>query len=161
MIRFFSIPLFCSLLLSSAGSVSANCKTSPNDAAWPSTDEWHTLNQTIQGVLIKTAPAASSCYLGNLFDTPTNCTTVANHWTWASYHLNWPESIDYPIYANNSYLPPGATGYAKDRGCQFGGLSQYVVNATTETQIATAMKWASQRNICIVIKGTGHDLNGR
>ncbi|EHL02075.1 putative 6-hydroxy-D-nicotine oxidase [Glarea lozoyensis 74030] len=37
----------------------------------------------------------------------------------------------------------------------------YVVNATTEAQIAVAAAWASERNIRLVIKGTGHDLNGR
>ncbi|KAJ6095476.1 FAD-binding type 2 [Penicillium sp. IBT 16267x] len=28
-------------------------------------------------------------------------------------------------------------------------------------QIATAMRWASQRNIRTIVLGTGHDLNGR
>lgn len=65
------------------------------------------------------------------------------------------------MYANNSCLPQGATGYTKDRGCEIGGLPQYIVNATTERQIATALKWASHKNIRVVVKGTGHDLNGR
>jgi FAD/FMN-containing dehydrogenase len=40
-------------------------------------------------------------------------------------------------------------------------MPQYIVNATTEEQIATALNWAATRNIRVVVKGTGHDLNGR
>ncbi|KAF5520059.1 FAD-linked oxidoreductase apf9 [Colletotrichum aenigma] len=50
-------------------------------------------------------------------------------------------------------------GY-KNQGCTLGGLPEYIVNATSADQVATAMKWASDRNIRIIAKGTGHDLNG-
>jgi len=40
-------------------------------------------------------------------------------------------------------------------------LPQYIVNATEEVDVAAAMKWAVERNVRIVVKGTGHDLNGR
>jgi len=40
-------------------------------------------------------------------------------------------------------------------------LPQYIVNATEEGDVAAAMKWAVERNVRIVVKGTGHDLNGR
>ncbi|KXG54331.1 FAD-binding, type 2 [Penicillium griseofulvum] len=159
MIPFSLQAIFAHLLVVVAAS--GSCKTSPDDSSWPSANEWQALNQSIQGTLIKTAPAASSCYPGNPFGSSENCTVVKNHWTYASYHSSWPESVDYPIYANNSCLPQGATGYTKDRGCEIGGLPRYIVNATTEMQIATAMKWASHRNIRVVVKGTGHDLNGR
>ncbi|USW50384.1 Putative FAD linked oxidase, FAD-binding, type PCMH, subdomain 2 [Septoria linicola] len=45
------------------------------------------------------------------------------------------------------------------RACQLGGLPSYIVNATSPEQVATAAKWAAERNIRIVIKGTGHDLS--
>lgn len=159
MLSFTLQAIFANLFLTVAAS--ASCKSSPNDSSWPSANEWRALNQSIQGTLIKTTPAASSCYPGNPFGSKENCTDVKSHWNYASYHSTWPESIDYPMYANNSCLPQGATGYTKDRGCEIGGLPQYIVNATTERQIATALKWASHKNIRVVVKGTGHDLNGR
>ncbi|KAL1964507.1 hypothetical protein VTN77DRAFT_6933 [Rasamsonia byssochlamydoides] len=131
------------------------------DTTWPSAEDWNALNQSIQGVLIRTTPAASACYHGNPFDVPQACKEVKENWALASYQAQLPEGIDYPIYGNNSCLPPGATGYTEGKGCEIGGSPQYVVNATTEQQVATAMLWASQRNIRIVVKGTGHDLNGR
>lgn len=42
-----------------------------------------------------------------------------------------------------------------------GGYPQFVVNTTSAEDIAYSMKWAAERNIRIVVKGTGHELNGR
>ncbi|EKG19803.1 FAD linked oxidase [Macrophomina phaseolina MS6] len=139
----------------------ASCKTTPHDAAWPTNEEWAELNKTIDGTLLRTVPAASSCWPGNPFDSPISCDVVKGNWTSGVFHAALPESIDYPLYANNSCLPPGASGYDESKGCDLGGLPEYIVNATTEQHVATAMKWASQRNIRITVKGTGHDMNGR
>lgn len=140
---------------------SAKCKTSPHDSNWPSIEEWSSLNQSIQGTLLKTAPAASACYPGNPFGSPHKCSDVKSHWSYAAYQSAWPESNDYSIWNNNSCVPPGVSGYNKDKGCSVGGLPQYIVNATTEHQVATAMKWASEKDIRVVIKSTGHELSGR
>ncbi|GIJ91039.1 hypothetical protein Asppvi_010004 [Aspergillus pseudoviridinutans] len=157
-----SFRVFTSLLaLASAVRAKSHCKLSPLDAGWPSTEEWAALNASIQGTLIKTAPAASSCYPGNPFGSAENCTIVEKYWSYAAYHSAWPESVDYSIYTNNSCVPPGVAGYTEGRGCSIGALPQYIVNATTEEQVAKAMRWASERDIRIVVKGTGHDLSGR
>lgn len=137
------------------------CKLNPGDPDWPKNAEWEALNSSIDGKLLRTVPVASSCWPGNPFGSQVACDTVKTDWSDALWHALFPESIDYPIYTNNSCLPAGATGYIDNRGCTIGGLPQFIVNATTEDQIATAMKWAAARNIRIVIKGTGHDLSGR
>ncbi|TGO08983.1 hypothetical protein BTUL_0184g00300 [Botrytis tulipae] len=92
-----------------------------------------------------------------------NCLSAVDvcNWALASWQANTSEGIDYPIYTNNSCLPTDVAGYQVGKNCEIGGSPIYVVNATTEDQIATAMKWATERDIRIVIKGTGHDLNGR
>ncbi|KAL4812432.1 hypothetical protein BDW67DRAFT_178754 [Aspergillus spinulosporus] len=120
----------------------AACKLTPHDAAWPSEEEWNALNATLDGTLIRTAPAASSCYPENPFNAPTNCTEVTAHWSYAAYHAAWPESIDYSIFTDHACLPPTVDGY-------------------NEAQIGVAMKWADDRNIRVVVKGTGHDMSGR
>lgn len=106
-------------------------------------------------------PAASSCYHGNPLGSTIDCQDVSAGWGSGTWHSLQPESVDYPLYANNSCLPEQASGYSAERGCAIGGLAQYIVNATAEEHIATAMKWASERNIRITVKGTGHDLNAR
>jgi hypothetical protein len=137
------------------------CKSSPQSDTWPSNDEWSALNKSIGGCLKRTAPAASSCYDGNPLNSPYNCTEVQERWKLSAYHASWPESVSYSIFTNNSWLPPGSSGFTEERGCSIGGLPQDVVDATKGEQIAKAMAWASKRNIRIVIKSTGHDFNGR
>lgn len=137
------------------------CRSTLSDASWPSTAEWASLNTSIDGRLLRTVPAASSCWPGNPFGSTIDCQEVTNGWGNGTWHSLQPESVDYPLFANNSCLPDEASGYSADRGCTIGGLAQYIVNATTEEHIATALKWASARNIRVTVKGTGHDLNAR
>lgn len=148
-------------LLSTAACASSNCKSTPDDPTWSSLKEWQLLNQSTQGTLIKTVPAPSSCYEGNPFNSSINCSDITKHWPYAAYHSAWPESVDYSMYTNNSCLPPGVDGYTRERGCGIGAPPQYIVDATTEHPVATAVRWAAERNIRIVVKATGHDLSGR
>lgn len=138
-----------------------NCKSSPQNETWPSREDWNALNRSIGGSLLRTAPVASSCYDGNPFDSPYNCTEVERWWPYGAFHAEWPESVDYSIFTNNSCIPPSAGGYRKAKGCSISGLPQYIVNATEEDQVGKAMAWASERGIRIVVKSTGHDFNGR
>ncbi|KAF2144811.1 uncharacterized protein K452DRAFT_349793 [Aplosporella prunicola CBS 121167] len=139
-----------------------NCKTTPTDASWPAPDAWAALNTTLNGRLIQTVPAAAVCYgADNILTNTTACQAVSANWSSSIFHAALPESIDYPLYANESCLPPGASGYVEGRGCSLGGLPEYVVDAKTEEDVAAAMKWAAEKGIRVVVKGTGHDLSGR
>ncbi|WQF80674.1 Putative berberine/berberine, FAD-binding domain, PCMH-type, FAD-binding, type PCMH, subdomain 2 [Colletotrichum destructivum] len=152
---------FVALLLSGRVMAAVTCKTTPSDASWPSTDDWNSFNQTLGGALIKTQPIASSCYNNSSFSsTVLSCDEVNSNWFSSTLHARFPESIDYPYWANNSCVPPSDYAY-QNQGCELGGLPEFVLNATTAEQVATAMKWASSRNIRVVVKGTGHDLVGR
>lgn len=150
-----------SIFASGAFAAIQTCKTTPFDAEWPSVEQWSALNTSIGGTLLRTSPVASSCYAGNPFNSAISCEIIEANWTLPTFHAALPESIDYPIYANNSCLPPGSTGYTEQKGCTVGALPQYIVNATSDEQVSAAMAWASARNIRIVVKGTGHDMNGR
>ncbi|PVH73996.1 FAD-binding domain-containing protein [Cadophora sp. DSE1049] len=149
------------LFVAAVFAANQTCKTTPSDPTWPSHQEWSSLNASIGGALIKTVPVASSCYSNNPFNSTAACDEVQAGWSTPTFHAALPESIDYSLYANNSCLPPGTSGYTEQKGCSAGALSMYIVNATAAEQIATAMSWASSRNIRIVVKGTGHDMNGR
>ncbi|CAN9481857.1 unnamed protein product [Alternaria alternata] len=72
-----------------------------------------------------------------------------------------PLFVQKTLYANNSCLPDESGSWTQKQGCKIGALPQYIVNSTEEVDVAAAMKWAADRNIRIVVKGTGHDLNGR
>ncbi|KAJ5693172.1 hypothetical protein N7462_002595 [Penicillium macrosclerotiorum] len=102
-----------SAIVSSATAIT--CKTSPHDAAWPSVEEWNALNKTIEETLLRTSPAASSCYPGNPFSSSHACSSVKSHWSYAAYHAAWPESNDYSVYNNNSCLPQEWTDILRER----------------------------------------------
>ncbi|KAI1379578.1 FAD-dependent monooxygenase [Hypoxylon crocopeplum] len=136
--------LACSLLFNHAFG-GPLCKNNPSDPTWPSDNEWGALNSSTGGALIKASPVASSCYDGNPFNSPLSCNEVQEEWFSSEFHASLPESIDYPYWANSSCVPPNDYDY-HGQACK---------------QVATATKWASSRNIRIIIKGTGHDLNGR
>lgn len=137
------------------------CKNHPSDPSWPSPDDWNALNRSTSGALIKTSPVASSCYSKTPFHSTTSCDDVQENWFYSDFHSSQPESIGYPYWANRSCVPPNDYAYDETIGCELGGLPAYVINATDAEQIAFAARWATTRNLRIVIKGTGHDLNGR
>jgi len=141
---------------------STSCKVTPSDAQWPSPQDWATFNATVNGALIKTAPIASTCFRNNPFNIKTQCADVTEQWENATFHRMLPESIDFPIFTNRACVPSSKTGGSTLGGaCTVGAYPAYVVKATNVVQIATALTWASQKNIRVVIKGTGHDLSGR
>ncbi|KXH56567.1 FAD-dependent monooxygenase [Colletotrichum salicis] len=152
--------LHATLLLLSIVSADSLCKTTPYNTTWPTDGDWTALNQSVRGALIRTRPVASSCYDGNPFSSVLTCDAVDDSWPSSAFHASLPESIDYPFWANKSCVPPSDYAYKND-GCRLGGLPEFILNATTAEQVATAVKWASARNIRIISKGTGHDLNGR
>lgn len=139
---------------------STKCKANPLDSTWPDAADWQSLDETIGG-LIATSPVAASCWNNTDFHSPYTCATVQSNWSSSIFHSQQPESIGAPLFANNSCLPSGVGGYSESQGCRLGGLPSYVLNATDERQIAEAMNWAAERDLRIVVKGTGHDLNGR
>jgi hypothetical protein len=151
--------------LASAAATPPFCRSTPSDASWPTLSEWSSLNETIGGSLIRTVPVASSCWpdANGTFASPSprSCQEVNDKWTNGTWHSQLPESIDYQLYANNSCLPDESGSWTQKQGCKIGALPQYIVNSTKEVDVAAAMKWAADRNIRIVVKGTGHDLNGR
>ncbi|KAH6670817.1 putative isoamyl alcohol oxidase [Halenospora varia] len=156
-----SILLIAGFFLISTTASSSPCKNNPLSSSWPSLSEWNSLNNSLSNSLLSAIPVASSCWDGNPFNSSISCPAVETNWTSSVFHGALPESIGTPVFANNSCLPPGSTGYLESQGCRLGGLPSYIVNATTASDVAFAMKWAADRNLRIVVKGTGHDLAGR
>ena len=141
--------------------VQADCKTTPSDARWPSYDACRALNASIDGALVRTVPAGSGCYTNGSFDSAIPCMVAEDGWNTTDFHAELPESVDFPLFANYTCVPPNQTGYVNGSGCTIGALPAYVVNSTDGRAIALAMHWAAERNLRIVVKGTGHEYNGR
>ena len=50
---------------------------------------------------------------------------------------------------------------AGSKGCTIGEYPVYVVNATEADHVSTALKWADQQSVRVVVKNTGHSYPGR
>jgi hypothetical protein len=62
-----------------------------------------------------------------------------------------------PIFTNNSCNP----FLEREEACTLGNFVEYTVNAKEASHIQMAIRFASQYNIRLVIRNTGHDYNGK
>lgn len=153
-----------------SSSLNANLTTqqTPEDSCWPNLSEWKALNASLFGALIRGSPPASVCYASEPNFNEDACSLLRASWFDSTFHASDPVSIDYPIWTNNSCNPiyPNGTSVTGDvnageKGCSADTYPAYVVNATQAPQIATALKWADEKNIRVVVKATGHSYTGR
>lgn len=126
------------------------------------------MNITLSGALIRAVPPASVCYVNEPNYDEEECSRVRERWFDSTFHGSDPISVDYPIWTNNSCNPiyPNGTSITGDptageRGCDATTYPAFVVNATSADQVATALKWAGEKNIHVVVKATGHSYTGR
>ncbi|KAJ5336750.1 FAD linked oxidase N-terminal [Penicillium brevicompactum] len=136
---------------------SGSCKVFPGDQQWPSHPSWSTLNNLLDGALIKTVPLAASCYSSwSQYDSE-KCANLTAQWTDSNIHAADPASVMWPLFEGRSCLP---TANATS-SCTVGGYSTYSVNVSTVAQIQLAVNFARNSGIRLVIKNTGHDFNGK
>jgi hypothetical protein len=141
------------LLLLSVTSLAQECKSYPGDDSWPNLTVWQSLNETISGRLIKPSAVGAVCYPSNPSFNNDTCTSLLAVWTNTSFIALNPFLPDY----NDESCPPDAPGY----NCSTKGYPAYVINATNAADVQAGVNFARERNIRLVIKGTGHDYPGR
>ncbi|GAB1730145.1 hypothetical protein NU195Hw_g7452t1 [Hortaea werneckii] len=133
------------------------CKCFPGDHCWPSKQDWDSLNQTVDGRLVATIPPASPCYHSwNNYDNAT-CTELRDTWTKVGTHIDSSSSITAPFFANRSCDP----FQAGQLPCVVGTYIQYAIDVATAKHVQAGIKFASEHNIRLVVRNTGHDYNGK
>ncbi|KAH8654952.1 putative isoamyl alcohol oxidase [Tricladium varicosporioides] len=154
----FFILAYASGLFASQSFVHATfsyCRCLPGDSCWPSSFDWTSLNATVGGRLIATAPLGSPCH-DPTFDA-TKCGILQTEWLNPQLHMDSSSSMMAPFFANQScdpWQPPS-------RPCLLGNYVNYAVNVSKASDIITAVKFAERNNIRFVIRNTGHDYLGR
>ncbi|KAK4466376.1 hypothetical protein QBC42DRAFT_193003 [Cladorrhinum samala] len=151
-------------LLASRGSDEPRCKIAPEDASWPTREEWAKLNATVDGALLKPDPSPSVCYPSHPNYNNASCaflTSGAARQT--RFWLDDPLSVLSPWTQGNTCLPVSSLNATTQQGrtCTQGGFPAYVVNATEVKHIQAAVNFARNKNIRLIIKNTGHDFLGR
>lgn len=127
-------------------------KCIPSRPCWPSPSLWSNLNASINGQLIKNLPAAAPCYPPNNPDSPA-CQDVAAHWNDTLFEQAQPVGYSYPLNVSCLYPVQGT--------CDLGQAPVYTVNATEVRHVQEGVRFAREKNLRLVVRSTGHDINGR
>ena len=126
------------------------CKTTPNDASWPSLSQWISLNRTLSGRLLHPLPPASACH-STYSGSNDTCTDIATAWKTFAFHQNNPVSTAWNNMNNDSCLPDPSTS------CSGLGYPVYVVNASSANDVKLAVDFARENNVRLNVKASGHD----
>lgn len=113
----------------------------PVDAAWPSAEKWQTLNNAVMGNLLKV-------------ESPL---TVCSSQPQSQLCNNAIKELNNPYYLGDD---PALTQTSGSLGAWESSPSVYAVAARTSNDIATAINFARENNLRLVIKGGGHSYQG-
>lgn len=147
-----------------SNSSTSTCRCYPGDACWPMTAEWAAFNATIGGRLVATVPIASVCHYDNFtaYDEAA-CAALLDVWDYPQTHDGSSSSPMAQFFTNSSCNPYTAPSDP----CVVGALVQYSVNASATSwsesiaDYRATLAFASERNIRLVIRNTGHDYYGK
>jgi hypothetical protein len=134
---------------------SAECKATPSNSSWPSTDVWAAFNSSLGGQLIQPTPPGAVCHADQADYNATACVNVQTEWETYPFHRADPVSSAWNNYNNDTCLPDPTYS------CSGEGYPLYVVNATTEEHVVLGVQFARQYGIRLIVKATGHDYMGR
>jgi hypothetical protein len=142
------------------------CKTYPTDSTWPSLQQWHDFNTTLEGALIQTVPEASPCYSNGSALNSSECQSLSSTWGNSTLRIEDPTSIRSVLFQGMSCMPPAfapsfLSTNSTSKTCALGAYPDFVVKATDVAQIQKAINFAREHNIRLVIKNTGHDFGAK
>jgi FAD/FMN-containing dehydrogenase len=125
----------------SAFAASGLRRVRPGDAAWPKPAEWARLNQAVGGDLIKVEPLFGACEPS--VSAPA-CQDVF-------------KNLRNPFYLGDQ---PAGTQVSGWLDAWTPAPSAYAVKARNAADVAAAVNFAREKNLRLVVKGTGHSYLG-
>ena len=108
----------------------------------------------MSGKLIADNPLAESCYPGPAQNAET-CAAMDVAMTNQTFLAETAIGLSYPT---ESCPAVNASAHLPLKTCSIGDQPRYTVNATQVSDVAATVKYASQRNLRLVVRNTGHDI---
>lgn len=145
--------VLCSLITASPAP-HQRCKG--GDACWPSPQEWEAFNSSINGLLIHSYPSAAVCHRDQYSEEL--CAVAKEHWTDSFWRTSQPgaySAIVWELGQDQCFI-----NKTIDSPCDQGRVGQYSLNASSMEDIQAGVRFASEKNLYLVIKNTGHDHLG-
>ncbi|XP_024533884.1 uncharacterized FAD-linked oxidoreductase ARB_02478 [Selaginella moellendorffii] len=147
------------LPLSLRGAAAAgSCRCLPSQECWPDAKTWESFNASVGGALIAAKPLGFPCH-DPYFD-ENACKLVTENSGDPFWRSDQPSALQVPnmeMDGDKGCLLRG------DRAseCLQGAVPMYVVDVSTVSQVQKAVSFASQHNLRLVIKNSGHDMTGK
>ena len=144
-----------------AFSAAAGGFCTPSDACWPTTSQWAALNASVGGGLLALRPEGAPCVAAPLSPA---CAQVEAEWTNASWRRAQPGASQYPLWEADART--GANCWTPGAPCSQGNIPPFAVAARTAAagggaDVASALRFAQAHNLRLVVKASGHDMQGR
>ena len=142
--------------LSAARSFRAAGYCTPSQSCWPTQPQWSALNATVNGRLLEILPEGSPCYID---PSSKECTDIQTDWTDPVWRSAQPGAMQRPFWEANR--TSGANCYTLGEACVQGDVPLVGVAAESAADVAAAIAFATLHNIHVVVKSSGHDIQGR
>ncbi|KAI8576922.1 hypothetical protein K450DRAFT_254247 [Umbelopsis ramanniana AG] len=144
----------------SAASQERRCRCLSTDPCWPSLDTWNQLDASLTGGLVPVYPPAKPCHGDNI--NQTECQIVHDRWFDGYWRSDQPGAL---ISMNFEILPNETWGcqlnVSSSWPCSQGNLPTFAANVSNVADVQKAVQFASEHNLRLVIKNSGHDYIGR
>jgi FAD/FMN-containing dehydrogenase len=128
----------------------------PGDACWPTAAQWASLNASVGGSLLALRPEGAPCVAAPASPA---CAQVTASWTNASWRRAQPGASQYPQWEADART--GANCWTPGAPCSQGNVPPYAVAARAAADVAAALRFAQAHNLRVVVKASGHDMQGR
>jgi hypothetical protein len=129
-----------------------SCKPKYGAPDWPSPAAWQQLNESVSGRLVAATPPGAVCHPSMAEYNNASCSFVSEQWTNTTFHALNLVSTDYNDIA---CLP------RNDAPCNIDSYPRFVVPVETVQDVQSAVSFARETRVRLVVKGTGHDAPGR
>ncbi|KAL5041836.1 hypothetical protein BDW71DRAFT_211741 [Aspergillus fruticulosus] len=131
------------------------CRCLPQDPCWPSAQSWNAFNHSVNGHLISLRPVDAVCH-GREFN-EAECAVAKE----STYNPEWrasqPGALQSPNWESNGEGRADCDlNSPREIPCAQGRIPVYAVLAESAEEIQTAIRFARDRNLRVVVRNTGH-----
>ncbi|EPQ55138.1 FAD-binding domain-containing protein [Gloeophyllum trabeum ATCC 11539] len=154
------------LALASLVSSRTTCKCTYDQPCFPSKQQWDSFSKQLsQPVIQDQLPLDAVCFPNSPAYNEARCAEVTAHVVDPPFLTSQPNCLGFvnleALVVNGSVQYCPRPYYPGETTCDQGRIPKYVVNATTTQDIKKTLQFATQHNLRLVIRNTGHELLGR
>ncbi|MCO5611704.1 hypothetical protein L7F22_065962 [Adiantum nelumboides] len=148
----------------------------PSAECWPDEETWNALNVSVGGRLLRPRPSAAPCHHHHHHHTNDDddernsfvragpsCQETVQNWNNASWRSAQPGAMQFLNAESHGDLTcrlPSSPDFAYT-ACYQGAVPAYAVRVSETSDVQAAIRFATQHNLRLTIKSTGHDVMGR